>query len=66
MTKMDIEGAEVEVLERLLGSTDTRLLGEVFVETHEKYQPELRERTQALRDRVEKDKLTHIQSLIHI
>lgn len=60
MTKMDIEGAEVGVLERLLDSSDPELLGEVFVETHEKYMPHLRERTQALRERVEKDNLRYI------
>jgi FkbM family methyltransferase len=58
--KMDIEGSEVPILERLL---DTRLInriGSVFVETHERIFPELATRTLALRQRIKRDGIRHI------
>lgn len=52
--KMDIEGAEVEILEALLARPD--LLGRisyVFAETHERIIPEHRSRVAVLRERVQ-------------
>lgn len=46
--KMDIEGAEVEILEALFATSDHRLIRQMFVETHEKQIPALRSRTMAL------------------
>ena len=50
--KLDVEGAEVPVLEKLL---DTRVIDKiehVFAETHERKVPELAARTLALRNRI--------------
>lgn len=47
--KIDIEGAEVELLEKLLASPVLDRIGHVFVETHEKKIPALADRTAELR-----------------
>ncbi|MHA6346492.1 FkbM family methyltransferase [Roseivivax sp. CAU 1761] len=49
--KMDIEGAEVDLLESLLDHPVARRIGHIFVETHESRIPELAPRTEALRRR---------------
>lgn len=54
LIKMDIEGAEVEILEDILDSEDMALVGPLFVETHEAQIPELRRRTMRLHRRVAK------------
>ncbi|MDJ0631518.1 MAG: FkbM family methyltransferase [Rhodobacter sp.] len=51
LIKMDIEGAEVELLEALLASPEAGRVGEIFVETHERALPHLAGRTAALRAR---------------
>jgi hypothetical protein len=50
--KMDIEGAEVPILERLLDTGLIERFDYVFAETHERVIPELVERTMALRARI--------------
>jgi FkbM family methyltransferase len=50
--KMDIEGAEVPILERLLDTGLIDRMDYVFAETHERMIPELVDRTAALRKRV--------------
>ena len=63
LLKMDIEGAEIEVMNRLL---DEHALGDVehvLVETHERKIPELREPTDALRQRIVDEGLNHKISL---
>jgi len=60
LLKMDIEGAEVDVLERLL---DTELLGRiphVFVETHDDKIPAIAERMARLRQRMSAEELNHV------
>ncbi len=47
--KMDIEGGEVPVLERLLDHPVLSRIGHIFVETHENRIPALAKRTRALR-----------------
>jgi len=49
LLKLDIEGAEVPVLEKLLESGVLDAIGHVFVETHERRIPELAQRTAMLR-----------------
>lgn len=49
--KMDIEGAEVPLLEALFDHPVKSRIGHLFVETHESRIPELLARTDALRDR---------------
>lgn len=51
LIKMDIEGAEVAVLEKMFDCEITREIGKIFVETHEKLLPSLRNRTFQLIDR---------------
>lgn len=52
LLKLDIEGAEVPVLERLLETGLLDRIGCVMVETHEAKVPALAERTAALRQRL--------------
>lgn len=52
--KIDIEGAEVALLERLLKEHVLKRIHYVFCETHETMIPELVDRTEALRKRVRK------------
>lgn len=52
--KMDIEGAEVELLEALLQSDQAKKLRSVFVETHELQFPQLLRRTWKLREDAKK------------
>jgi FkbM family methyltransferase len=52
--KIDIEGAEVPLLERLFESACLQRIRYIFVETHELQFPELLERTASLRRRAER------------
>jgi len=47
--KIDIEGSEVALLERLLNDPVCDRIDHIFVETHERSLPELAARTDALR-----------------
>ena len=49
LLKIDIEGAEVALLERLLADPVSNRIGHIFVETHERMLPDLAARTQALK-----------------
>jgi FkbM family methyltransferase len=51
LVKIDIEGAEVELLEALLDAPEKSLIHTMFVETHEAQMPELRPRLRAIRQR---------------
>jgi hypothetical protein len=51
VVKIDIEGAEVALLERLFDAPAFARVGHVFVETHESRLPHLAARTEALRAR---------------
>jgi len=51
LIKMDIEGAEVALLERLMDAPVLSRVDAIFVETHESRIPELAARTEALRAR---------------
>lgn len=53
--KMDIEGAEAECLEAILDAGVHQSLGKIFVETHERFSPELDERIGLLRDRIARE-----------
>lgn len=50
--KMDIEGAEVPILEELIASTEIKKIGTLFVETHEVNMPSLRSRLAKIKRRV--------------
>lgn len=58
--KIDIEGAEVPVIEQLLESNAIDRIDHLFAETHEKQIPELLERTVALRLRIAEEVLSNI------
>ena len=49
LIKIDIEGAEVPLLEALLASPAAARIGDIFVETHERSLPQLAARTLALK-----------------
>lgn len=52
MLKLDVEGAEIEIVERLIDDGTYRMIGAAYVETHERHSEKLAERTAALRRRV--------------
>jgi FkbM family methyltransferase len=58
--KMDIEGAEVPILERLVDTGLIYRIGYIFAETHGHIIHELAERTNALRERIVADELRHV------
>jgi FkbM family methyltransferase len=53
LLKMDIEGAEVDVLNRLLDEGLQTFISEAYVETHERRVPALVEPTRKLRERLQ-------------
>lgn len=60
LLKIDIEGAEVELLNDLIDEGLLRDIKYVFVETHEEKIPTLRESTNELRERIKKENYTNI------
>ncbi len=58
--KIDIEGAEIEAVNRLLDTGSYRKAKRILVETHERKIHELREPTEALRNRIEEMGIDHI------
>jgi FkbM family methyltransferase len=62
LLKVDIEGAELPVLNRLIDSNTINLIDSVVVETHERQMPHLLEATNVLRKRIQSSGLeTKIQ-----
>ncbi|MEO1468109.1 MAG: FkbM family methyltransferase [Pseudomonadota bacterium] len=60
VVKLDIEGAEVALLERLFATDHVTRIGHLFVETHEWQMPALRARTLALVREVEARGWRHV------
>ncbi len=60
LLKLDVEGAEVELLDRLLDTGLVHSIDHIFVETHEEKIPELRVGTRALRVRLRHLGLSHV------
>lgn len=58
--KMDIEGAEVECVEALLDAGLVGEIGQIIVETHERFSQELSEATAALRRRLADEKIGNV------
>jgi len=58
--KIDIEGAEVELLNDLMNEGLARNIPYIFVETHEEKIPELRERTEELKKRIKTENYNNI------
>lgn len=59
--KLDVEGVEVEILNKLIDTGTIHKIDEVWVETHDHKIPELKESTEKLRDRLKKEGLKHIK-----
>jgi len=58
--KIDIEGAEVELLNDLMDHNLLKNIPYVFVETHENKIPDLRIPTEKLKERIEKEHYTNV------
>jgi len=60
VVKMDIEGAEAECIEAMLDAGLHHSIGQIWVETHERFSPELAERIGKLRDRIARENISNI------
>lgn len=60
LLKLDVEGVECPILNRLIDTGVVRRIERILVETHDDKIPELREETDALRRRIAAEGLTHI------
>ena len=60
LLKLDIEGSEVPIIERLLDTGMVSRVDCIFAETHERIVPELLSRTVALRQRIARESLLHV------
>lgn len=60
LLKLDVEGAEVEILERMLESDMLERIELVLVEMHDWVVPELEERGAALRERLADERYDHV------
>lgn len=60
LIKMDVEGVECRILNKLIDSSIIKRIGLILVETHDKKIPELKEETEKLRRRIIEDRLTNI------
>ncbi len=58
--KMDIEGTEIECLQAMLDAGTHLKVGYIFVETHERFSQDLLEKTNALRKRIQTEKIKNI------
>jgi len=59
--KIDIEGAECEVVEKLLDERVVNLVKNIVVETHDNKYSNFRKKTQSLRDRIKKEGFRNIR-----
>ena len=57
LMKIDVEGVEHAILNRLIDSGAIDRIGLVYVEVHDPHVPELREKTELLRDRLHEEGL---------
>ena len=60
LLKLDVEGAEVEILERLLETGRLASIGRVVVEMHDGVVPEISERGERLRTALEGEAYAHV------
>lgn len=60
VVKIDVEGAEVDILPDLIEKNYYKQIGNIFVETHDHKIPELKEKTDAIRDSIQKKKIKNI------
>ena len=60
LIKIDIEGGEIDILNKLIDCKYHKKIGEIFVEVHDRKIPELVAPTQALRQRIKREKISNI------
>jgi FkbM family methyltransferase len=60
LLKLDVEGAEVPILEKLLMTRTIHRVGKIFAETHETKVPELAQRMTLLRDCIDNNRHKNI------
>tara|TARA_B100000575_G_scaffold59706_1_gene45247 strand:+ start:122 stop:793 length:672 start_codon:yes stop_codon:yes gene_type:complete len=60
LLKMDIEGAEVEILEKIIDEGLHKKIGRIYVETHERFSHRIATETVNLRLRLVKEKINNI------
>ncbi|MER9208828.1 MULTISPECIES: FkbM family methyltransferase [unclassified Mesorhizobium] len=60
IVKMDIEGAEAECIEAMLDAGIHRSIGQILVETHERFSPDLADRIGKLRGRIAQEGIRNI------
>ena len=60
LLKMDIEGAEVEILEKLIDEGLHENIGKIYVETHERFSHRIAVETVNLRSRLVKENINNI------
>lgn len=58
--KMDVEGVEYEILDKLIETRNINKIDYLFVETHEHKIPELREIAEKVRQKIKKHKLKNV------
>jgi len=58
--KMDVEGVECQIINKLIDSNVINKIKYLIAETHEKKNPSLKEETDRLRKRIDEEKLTNI------
>ena len=57
---MDIEGSEIDVVNKLIDDKTYKLIDELLVETHEKKIPTLYKSTNLLRQKIKTQKISNI------
>ena len=60
LLKMDIEGAEVEILERIIDEGLHKKIGKIYAETHERFSHRIAVKTVNLRSRLVKENINNI------
>ena len=60
LLKLDVEGAEVEIVTKLLDEKVYETIERIVVETHDDKMPELKEGTNLLRKRIAEEKISNI------
>ncbi len=60
VVKIDIEGGEIEVVPKLIETGVINSIGSVFVETHDDKNPQLREKTEQIREMIRNNCLKNI------
>lgn len=58
--KLDVEGVECEILTKMIETGLTERIAHIFVETHDEKIPELKEKTDNLRELIDKKRLKNI------